>query len=560
LPTQVWLEKAAILPVPCCSVFDAPRYGYRGMLLDVARNFSSKQTVLRLLDVMALYKLNRLHLHLSDDEGWRLAIPELPELTEYGSRRTFSPDEKDGLPPSFGSGASTDSMGSGCYSREDFLEILRYAKARHIMVIPEIDVPGHARAAIKSMEVRYRRLLASGNTAEAAQYLLTDLEDQSVYKSVQGWRDNVICIGLESSYAFIEVVVTALKQMFVEAGAPLHAIHVGGDETPVGCWEKSAQCAAFMQQHGLRDVHVLRDHFYERLRDIFDRNDLVLAGWEEIALLPVALTDTTVKPNPKFVGSRFLPYVWNNALAGNAKGLVREDVAHRLANAGYEIVLCSVTNLYLDLAYEKHPAEPGYYWGGFINARKVYEFCPNEPLTTATVKLNGTPIEPELVARLERLKPEAEHRVLGMQGQLWGENMRSAEILEYFLLPRVVALAERAWAKDPGWHLIEDVTVRNATIAREWNEFANRLGQRELPRMDGFGGGFAYRVPVPGALLRDGMLFANICTPGFVLRYTTDGSEPTPTSPRYEAPVAAGYAKVAAFTSLGRRGRSAIAS
>jgi hexosaminidase len=151
--------------LPCGRVLDAPRFGYRGMMLDVARHFSSKETVLRLLDCMACYKLNKLHLHLTDDEGWRLQIDALPELTDIGSKRGVAPDGRS-LPPSFGSGADVEtSAGTGYYDAADFIDILRYAHARHIEVVPEFNMPGHARAAVLAMRARHDRLRAQGDIA-----------------------------------------------------------------------------------------------------------------------------------------------------------------------------------------------------------------------------------------------------------------------------------------------------------------------------------------------------------------------------------------------------------
>lgn len=503
-----WRTPKPSLTIDGCTLQDAPRFAYRGLLLDVARNFAPPDTVRRVLDVMALYKLNKLHLHLTDDEGWRLEIPTLPELTEVGARRGHSPAKRDHLPPSFGSGVTAEAPGSGFYSRADFIELLRYAAARHIHVIPELDVPGHARAAVKAMEARYDRQRASGNLAEAERYLLTDFDDRSTYRSAQGWCDNVVCVGLESSYAFIEVVVCELKRMFAEAGAVLDAIHVGGDEMPEGCWQRSPRCQQLSARHGLSGTRGLHDYFYQRLREIFQRQRVTLAGWEEIALLPAAEHDVNVTPNPKFVAAGFLAYVWNT-VTSEGSALRREDLATRLTDAGYEIVLCSVSHLYLDFAYVKHPDEPGYYWGGYIDARKVFEL------------------------------EVGDERVRGIQGQLWGENLRTAGDLEFLLLPRLVALAERAWSR----------------VRVEWLEFANRLGQRELPRLDGFRGGFAYRVPVPGAILERGLLHANLGTPGLALRYTTDGSDPTLASAMYQGPIATARAKLATFTSNGRRSR-----
>src|SRR6266446_310764 len=163
------------LVLPAIRVVDAPRFGYRGFMLDVARNFHPKAAVLRTLDLIARYKLNVFHIHLTDDEGWRIEIPSLPELTAVGGRRGHPPDSDRHLPPAFGSGPLVDRpWGSGFFSHADYVEIVRYAAARHIEVIPEIEMPGHARAAMKAMQANQ-------------QYRLNDPEDRSVYTTVQGY-------------------------------------------------------------------------------------------------------------------------------------------------------------------------------------------------------------------------------------------------------------------------------------------------------------------------------------------------------------------------------------
>ncbi|WP_432719593.1 carbohydate-binding domain-containing protein [Jeongeupia wiesaeckerbachi] len=552
LPVDAFVNPLSTLSVPFGRVVDAPRFAYRGLHLDVGRNFSSKQSVLRLLECMALYKLNQFHFHLTDDEGWRLAIPTLPELTEIGSGRGYTTTETDYLVPSFGSGADVEgSSGTGFYSRADFIEILKFATERHIEVVPEFDVPGHARSAIKAMNVRYARLKAAGQLEAAEQYLLVDFADQSEYESVQLWHDNVICIAREGAYNFIETVIVDVKAMYAEAGAPLTTLHTGGDEVPHGVWEGSPICQAFMKEHGMTTIQELQDHFLARYRDILNKHDLIFGGWEEIALVKETVDGVVHHgPNPKFVDANFRPYIWNNIW-----GWGQEDFAYQLANAGYKVVLCNVTNLYFDLAYEKDPQEPGYYWGGFIDTRKAFDFCPLDIYTTATVNLFGHELGDSLKGSA-RLTEQGVQNVLGIQGELWAENIRDAGRLEYLAMPRLIALAERAWAKDPGWTLVADKAVRDARMDADWNQFANRLGQRELPRLDGVVGGYGYRVPVPGAKLDGGKLIANVEAPGFVLRYTTDGSEPTLASTQYAGPVAVtGAVKLAAFTTTGRRGR-----
>jgi len=158
VPVGAFREPQTEIEIEAVSVSDVPAFGYRGMHFDLARNFNSKGTILKMIEIMSFYKLNRLHLHLTDDEGWRLEIRELHELTDIGGYRGHSPNGSAILPPAYGSGPFPDpetSYGSGYLTREDFIEILRFAADRHIEVIPEINMPGHARAAIKAMEVRY---------------------------------------------------------------------------------------------------------------------------------------------------------------------------------------------------------------------------------------------------------------------------------------------------------------------------------------------------------------------------------------------------------------------
>src|SRR5579863_318550 len=203
VPPDAWAKTQKSIHVPAVAVKDEPRFGYRAFMLDVGRNFQTKKEVFRVLDVMALYKLNVFHFHLTEDEGWRLEIDSLPELTGVGAHRGHTLDSKHFLPPSHGSGPDTSQMpGSGFYSRADFIEILRYANDRHIIVLPEIETPGHARAAIKAMNARYEKFMKAGNKEEAERYLLYDPNDQSKYSSNQYWNDNIMDPSLPSTYCF----------------------------------------------------------------------------------------------------------------------------------------------------------------------------------------------------------------------------------------------------------------------------------------------------------------------------------------------------------------------
>jgi hexosaminidase len=535
------------------TVKDKPRFAFRGLSVDVGRNFQKKETILKVLDAMAAYKLNKFQFHLTDDEGWRLEIKELPELTQVGSRRGFSTDEQEMILPSFGSGAFPDkNSGSGYYTRADFIEILKFAKARNIEVIPEIDFPGHSRAAIKSMLVRYNRLKAEGKTAEAEKYLLNDLQDSSKYESVQMWKDNVLCPCQESTYNFITTVVTSIEDLYKEAGAPLTTIHTGGDEVPHGVWEKSPKCADLIaKQPEVGQLGGVSNYFLTRVSDILSKKGLTTAGWEEIALSKVKEGDVVKHiPNPQFVNKNFRPNVWNNVW-----GWGQEDFAYQLANAGYKTVLSNVTNLYFDLAYSKDPKEPGYYWGGFTNTKKAYEFIPLNIYQNASVDLLGNPLDLAGLANKVRLTPQGKENILGIQGQLWTENTKSGEMAEYLLFPRVLALSERAWSQDPAWAQVADATKRNQLLLQAWNEFANRLGQKELPRLDYLANGIGYRLPPPGIVIKNELAYINVEFPGLTIRYTTDGTEPTAQSAVYSAPVAVKKGTVVKTITTNTKGR-----
>jgi hexosaminidase len=503
---------------------------------------------------MAFYKLNKFHFHLTDDEGWRLEIEKLPELTEIGSRRGHTLDETDRLVPSFGSGPYPEgSTGTGFYSREDFIEILRFAHRRHIEVIPEIDTPGHARAAIISMENRYRKLIARGEEEAAREFLLSDLSDESVYRSVQGWRDNVINVCRGSSYRFLETVVDEIIKLYREAEAPLTAIHTGGDEFPSGAWTRSPICRSAIEANELEGVNEIADlsqYFVRQFNEILVKRNLITAGWEEIALQE-RFQSSVKNPNPNLIGGDFQLYVWNSVW-----GWGGEENAYKLANSGYPVILCNASNLYFDLAYEKHPEEPGYYWAGFVDTRKPFEFSPFNLYYSSRYDLMGSPLSLQKIQSAVRLSPEGTTQILGIQGQLWSENAKSPEILEYLVFPKLLSLAERAWSPRPSWADLQDFEKRDLAVARDWNRFANALGQRELTRLCYLMGGVAFRIPPPGAAIRDGKLEANIAFPGLVIRYTTDGSGPVENSAIYPGPIdVSGTIKLRAFDSRGRGSR-----
>ncbi len=553
LPVNAFTGTADAVRMEIQTIEDAPRFEYRGIHIDVARNFQPKEQILKAIDLMAYYKLNTLHLHLTEDEGWRIEIKELPELTEVGAQRGHTTKDAPALHPAYGSGPfpyAEGTWGSGYYTHDEYVEILRYANKRHIKVIPEVNLPGHARAAIKAMEARYERLMADGDEEAANEFRLIDPEETSEYISAQSFTDNVINVARESAYHFFETVVDAIVDMYREADAPLEIFHTGGDEVPDGSWTESPMIERLMaEMPEIDDPKNLQAYFFERAVGILQERNLKIAGWEEVALLREAPGQYV--PNPEFADGSVIPYIWNS-LWGN------QDLGYRLANMGYPVVQCHVSNFYFDLAYNKDPEEPGHYWAGFVNTKDAWYYAPYDMFKTTVRTAMGREVDiDEEYAGMERFRPVGRANVLGLQAQFWSETIHGPEMLEYYMLPRMIAFSESAWAQERSFETIEDHDRRKEEAQAKWNIFANTLAQRELPRLAGLHGGFNYRLPLPGAVIEEGLLKANIGFPGLTIRYTTDGEEPTRTSAIYTEPVGVtGTVKLKAFDHAGRSSRT----
>jgi hexosaminidase len=562
LPVADYGPGPAAASVPAGTVWDAPRFGYRGLHLDVSRSFQTTEAVKRLLDVMAFYKLNTFHFHLTDDEGWRLAVDGLPALTEVGGRRGHTLDEQNHLVPSYGSGpdpSPSASHGSGWYTQAEYRDLLRYAEERHIEVVPEIDMPGHARAALQAMKTRTRRLLANGDTTAARRFRLHDPDDTSEYESIQGWDDNVVNVCQPSTYRFLARVVDELRTLHEEADAPLRTVHVGGDEVPAGAWTESPICDDYIARtEGVDGAEDLFGDFFRRFRDTLATRGLTMGGWEEVGMTEAGgHRATTTTPNTELVGKGVRPYVWSNIWGGGT-----EDRAYRLANAGFDVVMSQATNFYFDMAYSKHPREDGFYWAGFVGLDDPFAFVPFDLYKSAEQTSMGRPIDPDSAfADHVRLADSARANILGLQGQLWGETLRSADRMEYMAVPRLLSLAERAWAPRPDWATREDVEALRAQRDTAWSAFAHRLGRRELPRLSRRAPGWSYRLPPPGAVVENDTLRVTTALPGLPVRYTTDGSTPSPDAPRYDGPVAVdsdATVRLRTFDGRGRGGRTVV--
>lgn len=543
------------LNFPKISIQDELRFEYRGFFLDVARNFQSKEAIFKILDLMAFYKLNVFHFNLANDEGWRIEIPGLPELTEVGGSRGHSKDESQFLWPYYASGPDKENSpnGSGHYSVCDFKEILQYAKDRHIEVIPEIGTPGHSHAAIIAMRKRYHDKMKSGDEKGALEYLLEDFDDKSEYISAQNFKGNTICICQESSFTFYEKVVDEILSMYKEANVPLRTFHTGGNEVPKGAWTNSPVCDAFISSSSeINSRNDLQNYFYKRVSKMFTDRGIQTAGWEEIGQMDIIDKGMEViRPNPVFSDKGFRAYAWNSVA-----GWGGEDMAYQLANAGYEVIICNSSNFYFDLAYNMDPDEPGHQWSGFVDMKMAWRTVPLNNFISNETDMYGNTIDPKSQVKVKvKLTTEGKKNIKGVSGQLWSETIKGQKMMEYFLLPKMLGYVERAWSQDPEWTFITDQEKRNTRRESDWNRFVNAVGQKEIPRLEYLFGGSNFRIPKPGAIKKDGFVYANVELPGMTIRYTIDGKEPSAASQVYTAPIQhPGSFKLRAFSHSGKSG------
>lgn len=519
--------------LPFCLIEDYPDLSYRGLHIDVARNFHKAEMIKKMIQIMGLFKINTLHFHLTDDEGWRLEIPGLPELTTITGRRGYAEDESLCLFPSYSSGfdyEDDDNPGNGYYSKSDFIELIRFAAIHQVTIIPEIDMPGHARAAIKAMEARYNALMKKGLTDEAERYLLSERNDTSIYESVQMWHDNVVNAALPSTYHFIEKVVLEIKLMFEEAGQKLEYIHIGGDEVPVGAWTQSPACRTLAEDLKNTETPDIKDYFLHKVYTMLKSYDIRICGWEETVM---GHSQTKKWINTFWADKGIIPFCWNTIWGDGG-----ETFPYQLINKGYDTVLCNAPSLYFDMAYDSDPGEDGFYWAGFNDLQDTFRFLPFEFYKSATNTSLGDKIyPPEMYKDAPCIDQKFSHRLLGIQGQLWSETLTSAERLEYMMLPRLLALAERAWNANPPWADPENDKINEKSFSEDWNIFSNQISQISLPFLERLFPKTNYRIPSPGIKIKDNKLYANTLYPGYEIRYTTDGSDPDKNSPLYLQPL-----------------------
>ncbi|WP_159084792.1 family 20 glycosylhydrolase [Dongshaea marina] len=513
VPGTSYLSPKGEVSLPQLKVRDAPRMAFRGLLLDVARNFQPPVEVKKVIDMMAALKLNRLHLHLSDDEGWRLAIPELPELTQVGGRRCHDLAEQRCLLPQLGSDPAFDSKdsGTGFYTQAQFIELLHYAWARHIQVIPEFDMPGHARAAIIAMKARYQHYMALKQPQKAREFLLSDPGDSSRYLSVQGYDDNALNVCLASTRSFIKTLINSVQATYRKAGVPLHYWHMGNDEVADGAWTGSPAChnlyPDLSPENPERYRELLTENFVAFISRSLAEYGVVMGSWND----GMKQDESHYIPRDKLKSK-----VYVNAWDATAWPPVTSP--RKLSDAGYKVVLSLPSQLYFDHPYAPDPRERGFYWASrYTDSREVFAFTPSQLKGVRESMPNGelgrVGINGEgRVSKWNNLSASPQY-LLGVLAGAWSETIRTPAQLDYMLFPRAIALAERAWHR-PSW---ESSWPNPAQRLKDWQAFANSVALNWMPRMAA--ADVMFRLPPPGGKLTRGKLFANSPYPGLAIQY-----------------------------------------
>lgn len=373
--------------LPAVEIDDAPRFEYRGLHLDVGRHFFPVEFIERYLDLMALYKLNRFHWHLTEDQGWRIEIKGYPRLTEVSAYRDETVIGQVGEEPRHYDGRRYGAF----YTQQDVRRIVRYAADRGITIIPEIELPGHSSAALAA----YPELACTDGPFEVA--------------TRWGVFEDIYCPS-EETFAFLEGVLTEVMELF-----PGEYIHIGGDEAPKARWEQSELAQAVIRREGLQDEHELQSWFIRRIERFLNEHGRRLIGWDEITEGGLSPTATVM--------------YWRDW---------EEDVPGLAASQGNDLIMTPNSTLYLDHYQDDPDAEP-LAIGGLTTLEDVYAYEP----VPADLAADG-----------------AAGRILGAQGNVWTEYMKTPSKVEYMVFPRALALAEVVWS--PG-------------NARDWTSFTARL-------------------------------------------------------------------------------------
>jgi len=385
LPTDKPKTQNSKLSIPIVSIEDYPRFGYRGMHFDVARHFSSIAFVKKYIDYLALHKMNYFHWHLTDDQGWRIEIKKHPELTKVGAWR-------DGTIIGRYPGTGNDNLRyGGFYTQEQVKEVVKYAADRRITVVPEIEMPGHASAAIAA----YPWLSCFPNEETLIPSHPSEGAKQKHGKKVQetfGVFDDIFCAGNDSTFSFLQDVLDEVLPLF-----PSKLIHVGGDEAPKSNWKRCPKCQARIKALGLKDEHELQSYFIQRMEKHLNEKGKTLIGWDEI------------------LEGGLAPNAWVMSWRGEKGGI-------DAATENHSVIMTPGEYVYFDHTQTKN--EDSVTIGGYTSLEKVYGYEP-------------------IPKRLDSSKAKF---IEGAQANLWTEYIKNPRKVEYMIFPRISALSEVQWS------------------------------------------------------------------------------------------------------------------
>ena len=364
--------------IACRTIEDAPRFAYRGFMIDVSRHFRSVEFVKRQIDAMALFKLNRLHMHLTDGAGWRIEIDRYPRLTEFAAWRPYEDWQSWWEGDRSYCEADDPRARGGFYTKEEIREIVSYAAERHIEVIPEIEMPGYGLAALTA----YPWLGCTGGPYAVWTHW--------------GISDDVYCAGKETTFEFIEKVLTEVLALF-----PSKLIHIGGDECPKGRWKACPLCQQRIREEGLKDEYQLQSYFIHRIERWMHAHGREIIGWDEILQGGISKTANIMS--------------WNGS-----------DPGIKAAQRGNPVIMTPKWYCYFDYSQTSDPEryEP---LGNtrYVSVRQAYRLAPCDRLTLPDQK-----------------------RIRGVQCNLWTEYIADIRHAQHMVLPRMAALAETGWAND----------------------------------------------------------------------------------------------------------------
>ncbi len=377
------------ITLPAVDINDYPRFNYRGLHLDVARHFFPLSFVKKYIDMMAQYKLNTFHWHLTDDQGWRIEIKKYPKLVSVGSSRNGTIV---GNYP--GTGGTDNQVHQGYYTQDEVKQVVAYAASKYITVIPEIEMPGHASAAIAA----YPALSAFPERDTWIGEKAPWTGDRKGKQVQQTWGvfDDVF-VPTENTFKFLEGVLDEVIALF-----PSKYIHIGGDECPKEYWKQSAFCQQFIKDNNLKDEHGLQSYFIQRMEKYVNAKGRSIIGWDEIL-------EGGLAPNATVMSWR-----------GEAGGI-------EAAKQGHDVIMTpGSAGLYFDHKSSTAADEPLTISGmgnGYSNFHKVYNYDPVPKVLTA----------------------EQQKYIIGVQGNVWTEYIESPAKAEYMVLPKLLSLAEIAW-------------------------------------------------------------------------------------------------------------------